>query len=232
MLTHWRIKKNHLNWCRISFCKVQHSFMIKILQKVSVEVTCSWSTSQPCLTLRTLWTGVCQALFSMEFSRQEYWSGFPFPTPRDRPEPGIVSCISSHWQVDLLPLLHLRSTEGTYFNIIKWVQASQVVLAGKNLPANAGDVGEVGSIPGSGRSPERRHGNSLQNSCLENPIGRGAWQAIVCRVAQSQTRLKWLNMHSGTWKHLTANFILSGERLKAYHLRSGIKQGGPLFYST
>ena len=59
----------------------------------------------------------------------------------------------------------------------------------KNLPASAGDVGDAGSIPGSGRCPGGGNGNPLQRSCLENPTDRGAWQAIVQRVAQSQTRL-------------------------------------------
>ena len=47
---------------------------------------------------------------------------------------------------------------------------SQVALVVKNLPANAGDVKDTGSIPGSGRSPGGGHGNPLQRSCLENPI--------------------------------------------------------------
>ena len=46
----------------------------------------------------------------------------------------------------------------------------------KNPAANAGDVREAGSIPGSGRSPGERNGNLLQYSCLENPMDRGAWQ--------------------------------------------------------
>ena len=45
----------------------------------------------------------------------------------------------------------------------------------KNLPANAGDLGDLGSIPGSGRPPGGGHGNPLQYSCLENPVDRGAW---------------------------------------------------------
>ena len=57
----------------------------------------------------------------------------------------------------------------------------------KNLPANAGDAGEVGSIPGSGRSPGGGHGNPLQYSCPENLMDRGAWQATVHRVAKSRT---------------------------------------------
>ena len=75
-------------------------------------------------------------------------------------------------------------------------KASQVVLVVKNLPANAGDEREVNSIPGSGRSPGGGHGNPLQYSCLENPMGRGAWQATVHGVARSQTQLNQLSMHS------------------------------------
>ena len=48
----------------------------------------------------------------------------------------------------------------------------------KNLPANAGDRKDMGSIPGLGRSLGGGHGNPLQYSCLENPMDRGAWRAI------------------------------------------------------
>ena len=48
----------------------------------------------------------------------------------------------------------------------------------KNLPASAGDAGDLGSIPGLGRSPGGGNGNPLQYSCLKNPMGRGAWWAI------------------------------------------------------
>ena len=51
----------------------------------------------------------------------------------------------------------------------------------KNPPINAGDAG---SIPGSGRSPGEGNGNPLQYSCLENPMDRGTWWAIVCGVAK------------------------------------------------
>ena len=63
--------------------------------------------------------------------------------------------------------------------------ASQVVLVVKTLPANAGDIRDTGSSPGLGRSPGGGHGNSLQHSCLENPMERGAWQSIVHRVPKS-----------------------------------------------
>ena len=55
----------------------------------------------------------------------------------------------------------------------------------KNLSANAGDIRDSGSIPGLGRSPGGGHGNPLEYSCLENPMDRGAWQAIVHRVTES-----------------------------------------------
>ena len=54
----------------------------------------------------------------------------------------------------------------------------------KNLPA---DTGDVGSIPGSGRSLGVGNGNLLQYSCLENPMDRGAWQATLHGVAKSWT---------------------------------------------
>ena len=59
----------------------------------------------------------------------------------------------------------------------------------KNPPANTGDAGDTGSIPGPGRSPEEGNGNLLLYSGLESPIHRGAWQAIVHGVAKSQTQL-------------------------------------------
>ena len=54
----------------------------------------------------------------------------------------------------------------------------------KNPPANAGDTGDSGSIPGLGRSPGEGNGNPPQCSCLGNPVDRGAWQAIVHGVAK------------------------------------------------
>jgi len=57
----------------------------------------------------------------------------------------------------------------------------KVVLVIKNPSANAGDIRDMGSIPGPGRSPGGGHGNPLQHSCLENPMDRGAWQAKIHR---------------------------------------------------
>ena len=77
-----------------------------------------------------------------------------------------------------------------FYKILLGNWAVLVVIVVRNPPANAGDIREVGSIPGLGRSPGGGHGNSLQDSCLENPMDRGAWQTTVHRAAKSQTQLK------------------------------------------
>ena len=66
---------------------------------------------------------------------------------------------------------------------------------GKNPPANAGDITDVGLIPRLERSPGGVHGYPLQYSCLENPMHRGAWWATVHRVARSQTQLRLFSVH-------------------------------------
>jgi len=63
----------------------------------------------------------------------------------------------------------------------------RVVLVVKNLPANAGDISDAGSIPGLGRSPGEGNGNPLQYSCLENSMDRRAWWATVHGVLKSRT---------------------------------------------
>ena len=97
----------------------------------------------------TPWTVAYQAPPSMGFSEQEYWSGLPFPSPGDLPDPGIEPGSPS-----LLPDFPRGSD-------------------GKVSVYNAGDPG---SIPGSGRSsPGEGNGNPLQYYCLENPMDRRSW---------------------------------------------------------
>ena len=102
----------------------------------------------------------------MEFFRQEYWSELPFPSPGDLLDPGIEPR-SPALQADALPS-----------------EPPGKPSSGKE-PANAGDLRDVGLIPGLGRSPGGGHGNPLQYSCLENPMDRGAWWAMVHGVAKS-----------------------------------------------
>ena len=61
-----------------------------------------------------------------------------------------------------------------------------MALVVKNPPASAGDVRDMGSIPGSGRCPGEGHGNPLQYICLEDPMDRGAWLPTIYGVAKSQ----------------------------------------------
>ena len=64
-----------------------------------------------------------------------------------------------------------------------------MALVVKSTIANARDVKDMGSIPGSGRSTGEEHGNTLQYSCLENPMDRRAWRATVHEVTKSQVQL-------------------------------------------
>ena len=92
----------------------------------------------------------------MGFSRQEDWSGLTFPSLGDLPNPGIEPG-SPALQADSLTT-ELRKSQFPGCSAVK------------NLPANAGVTGDVGSSPRLGRSPGGGNGNSLQYSCLGNPM--------------------------------------------------------------
>ena len=87
--------------------------------------------------------------------------------------------------------------------------AFQVALVGKNPPANAGDTEDTNVIPGLGRSPGEGHGNPLQHSSLENPMDKGAWQAIVHRVTKSQTQIEQLSMQACIGTHSVTSLKLT-----------------------
>ena len=74
-----------------------------------------------------------------------------------------------------------------YYSVYAIIWDSQVALVVNNPPANARDKSGEGLIPGLEISPGGGHGNPFQYSCLENPMTRGAWQATVYGVTQSQT---------------------------------------------
>ena len=93
----------------------------------------------------------------------------------------------------------IKSTH-TKLHFITYHHHSQVAQLVKNLPANARDVRDSSSIPGSGRFPGEGNGNPLQYSCLKNPMERGAWQATVHGVTESWT---WLNIHTHTHRPIT-----------------------------
>ena len=89
----------------------------------------------------------------------------------------------------------------------------------KNPSANAGDIRDMSSIPGLGRSPGGRHSNPLQYSCLENPMDRGAWRATDHGVAKSGTRLMPLGVHVYVW---LIHFALQQERTQ--HCKATVLQ--------
>ena len=94
--------------------------------------------------------------------------------------------------------------------------APQVLLAVKNLPANAGDIRGADSVPGPGGSPGGGHGNPLQYSCLENSLDREAWWAAVQGVTLSQMQLKRLSTHICNYheKFNSGYYYLSHSRSK------------------
>ena len=100
------------------------------------------------------------------------------------------SILSIWWPVPAKEPHSQKSWPPWYIFLLLLIRASQVVLVVQNLPVNAGDIRNIGSIPGWGRSPGEGHGNPLQYLCLQNPMDRGAWRVMVHRVTKSWTRLK------------------------------------------
>ena len=107
------------------------------------------------------------------------------------------------------------------FSVLKWcpskwlVKGRLLVSLGfpddsvvNNPPAITGDTGDVGLIPGSGRSPGVGNGNLFHYSCLENSMDRGAWWSTVHGVAESRT---WLSTCAlvGLFLHIESSFSIS-----------------------
>ena len=80
-----------------------------------------------------------------------------------------------------------------------WITTLSNVIWNNLTCANAGELKDVSSIPGSGRSPGGGHGNPLQYSYVKNPMDRGVWPATVHRVAKSRTQLKQLSTYTKYW---------------------------------
>ena len=118
------------------------------------------TTHQPATLLGRPSTHKWQWLLPWFYHSGTMSKAFPFSGPR-------FPHLYNGYQCQLSHRLVLRCHEIT--------GPSQVALVVKNLPANAGDIGDMGLIPGSGRSPEGGRGNPFQYSCLENPMDRGAW---------------------------------------------------------
>ena len=88
---------------------------------------------------------------------------------------------------------------------------------GSAVKASASNAGDLGLIPGSGRSPGGGDGNPLQYSCLENSMDRGTWWATVHGVTKSWTRLKWLSMHTEGPERHHAKWTKSARQRQIVH---------------
>ena len=114
---------------------------------------------------------------------------------------------------DLVLHIHISILFQILFpNMLLQFRASRVALVVKNLLANAGDVRDTGSIPGSGRSPAGRNGSALQYSCLENAMDRGAYWTTVHGFSNSQTCLS--NEHTHVLQSIEQSSLCSALGLK------------------
>ena len=135
----------------------------------------------------TLWILTHQAPLSLGFFRQEYWSGLPYPLPRDLTDPAI-KCVS--------PLLREKAMalhSSTLAWKIPWTEEPGGLQSMRSLSVGHNWVTSLSlSYIGEG------NGNPFQYSCLENPRDRGAWWTAVYGVAQSWTQLKRLSSSSSS----------------------------------
>ena len=153
----------------------------------------------------------------MKFSRQEYWSGLPFPSPGDLPNSGIEPK-SPALQVDSLPSKPPVLWR-TYLCVCVCVCVCVYgFLGGSDSEESACNAGGLGLIPGKGRSPGERKGNPLHYSWLEKSMDRGAWWATVHGVTKSQTWLSDWHTFSIYTNHFAVHLNLT------QHCRSIILQ--------
>ena len=137
------------------------------------------------LTLCYPMTEALQAPLFMEFSRYEYWSRLPFPTPGDLPNPGIEPGL-----LCLLPLTGEFIPRRVPPGKPKWKEMYAYSSDGTESTCNAEDLG---SIPGLGRSPGGGHGNPLQYSCLENPHGQRSLAGYSPQGHKEPETSEWLS---------------------------------------
>ena len=145
-------------------------FHYKLLQEIEYSSLCYtvcgcvWHSCSIMSDLCDPWIVAHQTPLSIEFSRQEYWSGLPLLSPQDLPGPRIKP-VSPALRADSLPAEPQGNPLRTFLG-----------LDGKASVYNEGDLS---SIPGSGRgrvrSPWEGNGNPIQYSCLENSMDREAW---------------------------------------------------------
>ena len=126
----------------------------------------------------------------MGFSRQEYWSGLPFPSPGDLPDPEIKARFPVLQADSLLSEPPEKAGDPKYWPLIYLFLGFPSGSVVKNPPAM-----QETWVQSLNREDLLEEGMALQYFCLENPTDRGAWQATVHRIVKSRTRLKQLSIH-------------------------------------
>ena len=167
---------------------------------VAQSLSCVWFFVTP-------WTGTCQAPLSMRFPRQEYWSGLPFPSPRDLPDPGIESAspvLAGRFFTPEPPGKSIWVVTGQWF----WTEREERFYTyPRNFPGcsdgkeSAYNARDLGLIPGLGRTPVEGNAYPFQYSCLENPMDRGAWWATACGATESESNRAYTHTHTHTYTH-------------------------------
>ena len=154
-------------------------------QKKSIHL-CRSTYPIPIYTLSSS-TGICRAIsFFLQCSV---------------PQQGMIICQPA-------PISHSvpATSQGLASTLFCTLLMPKRMLVVKNLHTNVGSIRDSDSVPELGRSPGGGHGNPLQNSCLENPMDRGAYKTTVHRVTKSQIWLKWLSMHEVKEKRKSSCF--------------------------
>ena len=131
--------------------------------------------AQSCPIFVTSWTVARQAPLSMEFLRQEYWGGLPFPTPGDLPDPGINLCLLQilHWQADSLPLYHLGSSYFSFYTHICcfcWIICKYVSSFETSLLNTSCSAPEYDTLPFSYIVTLKKTNSSLSSVQLLSPV--------------------------------------------------------------
>ena len=110
-------------------------------------------------------------------------------------------------------IMSITYSLGVWFDvfIFDYIWCVQNELPGdavvKKPPANAGDSGDLGSIPGLGRSPGEGNGNPLQYYCLGNPMDRGAWWVTVQWMAEELDLTEWLSKHAQCIQNTLVSYV-------------------------
>jgi len=115
---------------------------------------------------------------------------------------------SSVQQSDCYTYVHIIFQILFHYRLLEDIEGFPGGSVGKESTCSAGDAGDIGSVPGSGRSPGWEQGNPLPYSCLENPMDRRAWRATGYGASESDTTEA--TKHAGTHKILSVVPCISG----------------------